>query len=113
MASERGNRLELVEYDAAGGIFEKVVLALVSGFSTEETDTLYFQLHDNAGLPPPGAVPLRCWPVAAGGTFSYAPALDGLKFASGYTWAVSSTPDIMTVAPAALFWVQSEGRIVG
>lgn len=108
----KGDRLDLVESGASGGNPSPMVLALVTGFSAEETETLYFQLFDLLEDPTPGAIPLRCWPVAPGGTFSYAPAQGGLKFAVGYAWAISSTAFIFTAAAAAEFWVQTEGRLV-
>ncbi len=69
---------------------------------------VYFQSFDSATLPVLGAIPLDSSMIAPNQNFAIM-AGNGLpiEMANGITWAISSTPDTYTPAPALEFWVRT------
>lgn len=77
------------------------------GFSNKSTKR-FLMLFDSASVPADGAASWVCLNVPAQGTFS----IDlprPRSFASGLSWAISTTPDTLTIDTAAgSFWAQAE-----
>lgn len=106
------NKFEQSNFASSAVKAQAVVLDLVIGFNNSTTDTLYFQLFDADALPADGETPVRSFVVGPKGSFSYAPSQHGRKFDPGLVWAVSSTPDELTIAAAAEWFVTLEGRVL-
>lgn len=77
------------------------------GFS-DKSSRRYLMLFDSATVPANGALSWTCLSVPGGGTFS----IDlprPKSFSSGLSWAVSTTPNILTIdVTAGSFWAQAE-----
>lgn len=79
----------------------------LNGFSNKGTKR-YFMLFDSASVPSNGVSSWMCLNVPANGTFS----IDYTRprvFTSGLSWAISTTPDTLTIDTATgAFWAQAE-----
>ena len=74
---------------AAGSLYE------ISG-SNKSAATIYLMVFDSATVPVNGVAKKYQVQVAAGQSFSWTPAL-APTFAAGISWAVSTTPDTLTL----------------
>lgn len=106
-----GEQFEQSDFASNAGRADPAVLSLALGFN-ESGPRRYFQLFDSAALPIDTSVPLRSIVVARFANLSYAPSQQGLKFATGLWWAISTDPDTLQLDAGAEFWVTLEGRDV-
>jgi hypothetical protein len=77
-------------------------IAFTGAYGTNEAalNTVWIMFFDSNAVPPDGTAPYfdLAFRVAAGGTFNFVAPTDGIFFANGMTWAVSSTPGTLTIA---------------
>lgn len=88
-------------FKASSGKFHQLV-----GFSSNGSKR-FFMLFNSPTVPVNGTESWLCLNVPAGGTFS----VDFSRprtFSTGLSWAISSTPDVLTLDPAGTFWAQVE-----
>jgi hypothetical protein len=86
-----------------------MVLYSITG---QNPDADAYLLIFDTGVAPPltdGAIPLQSLPIPNGAEFSWSPANSGRPFLLGFVFATSSTPEVLTTSPVAV-WVDVEGR---
>lgn len=96
-------------YDSSAAAFigQACVLNWVYGFNPTATD-VFLQLHNSLSLSA-GRTAEVSIKLGGGQSFSWAPALDGMRFTAGVSWITSSTGPTLTVSGVAI-WLAMMGR---
>lgn len=98
-------QLDDIVPDGPGGVLNQA-----GGFNPTANAGFIMFFHTKAADLAPGAIPDICFQVPAGGSFSYADVLQGLKFVFAMSFAVSTTGDVYTPS-ADEWWVMAQGRL--
>ncbi len=101
-------RFNDTDYAAAGNLVTgHFTLALITGFNPG-VNTVYVQLFDKV-TPANPDVPVQSILVGPGSNFSYRPSEQAAPYNVAFSYAVSSTPNVLTAA-ADVIWVRLEGQ---